>query len=463
MGSFGTVWAAEQKDGSQELALKEVTCRCRADLQNALFEAHLLRTLGGGPDRPRKSTPSRLPALIASEILTGGADATRVCLAMTRMPGEPVDLFLQDWRRKTVAGRRCTAAQSVHFARELLVQLCPTFEEISAVAYHRDVNAHNILIEGGWSATPSFGLVDFGLAVDSECWRQEDSRGAPPPRPTRIGSSGAHSWQRLDVGGDCRYWPVAAWVQFLLGWREVAANPVLLAEYEHRLDFHALGLTAVQVVAETLPLPLEAPDGAAGPASDTPEEFWALQRAWIRYWNRVLALHCELVEVFTSKGDWDVVKAQYIQDGLHERIADDMSEIRKALSAAADACARAPASAKLGDAPALFHALLFLVGDGYEGPNVGSGPGAESSGPQRWREVQAVLAGPPPRTRVPKGARAGGLVPHCEEPQLNAEPGQDLMNTISKLSDKVERLSSVMAKLEGRRETPAALRPHGSS
>eukprot|EP00913_Durusdinium_trenchii_P023616 g22188.t1 len=99
---------------------------------------------------------------------------------------------------------RCCRCRRLE-ARALLEQLAPTMAAISKVTYHRDVNAHNILAHLEGDRPPvSFGLVDFGLAVDASTWM--DVSAANP-----LGKS---EWEYLDVGGDCRYWPVSAWRQF---------------------------------------------------------------------------------------------------------------------------------------------------------------------------------------------------------------------------------------------------------
>eukprot|EP00959_Pyramimonas_sp_CCMP1952_P043471 909128-Pyramimonas_sp.AAC.1 len=64
---------------------------------------------------------------------------------MTRIAGDPLDSFLE--RRASQGGPRAGLQEASFFARQLLVQLAPAFEHISELAYHRDVNAHNILVD----------------------------------------------------------------------------------------------------------------------------------------------------------------------------------------------------------------------------------------------------------------------------------------------------------------------------
>merc|ERR1719469_88907 len=138
----------------------------------------------------------------------------------------------------------------------------------------------------------------------------EDNRGVAPARPTRIGVDGACTWHHLDVGGDCRYWPVSAWVQFLLGWTELEAHPPLRFEYQTQLDLHSFGLTALQVFVEMLP-PLRSSDAISGLSSSQDGHVQllsgvaALQVAWERYWSTVTPLHSRLMDTFHNGGDWD--------------------------------------------------------------------------------------------------------------------------------------------------------------
>lgn len=372
-------------------------------------------------------------------------------LAMTRMPGEPLDLFLEAWRhrRSAPSERRVRVSHSCTLARELLLQLSPTFECISSHAFHRDVNAHNILIDAGWDVAPSFGLVDFGLAVDAHCWQMEDNGGVAPTQPTRVGADGACTWHHLDVGGDCRYWPVSAWLQFLLGWREVSSSPAMLLEYQSRLDLHALGITATQVLAETLPQMSAEPDGAAGPSlADVPDELWALQRAWERYWGHVLPMHCQLVDTFTNAGDWDALKMEYISNSVHQTVAEDLRALRVAIRDAGDACSRAPVSADVAGFPGLCAALLALLdADGAAEQAAGTGP---ANGPRCWREIHRLLRqGAATYQSATSGSKKDKPV---AAGTLKGESNSDLLKKISQLSDKVDQLAQAMARLEERRD-----------
>lgn len=475
MGSFGTVWAAEDTEGS-ELAVKEICCNSHSDLTNALFELHLLRILGTAPsaelagrceaptaDRPadpsvsgayegspHASCAGLVPSLVAHDSLQLGAETWRVRLLMTRVHGEPLDLFLEQRRARQEAleagtlangGLRQQFEEACFFAHELLVQLAPGFEHISSVALHRDVNSHNILVDLA-EDSPRYGLVDFGLAVDSDCWCSEDGTTPTQSRPSRVGADGSATWHYLDVGGDCRYWPLAAWVQFLAGWRELASSPSLSLEYQTRLDLHALGITALQVLAELLPLPPESAsggrsseilEGALEIGSSTwdqaPPEFLVLRLVWERYWSRVSPLHARLINTFHNGGDWDTLKLDCIQSNVHDKIAEDLRMLRAAIKEVGEACRRAAATApvdveadsassvmsasSMTSAAGLFSALLLLITDG-QSQEVTDGPGV-------WRAVQEAL-GPPSNNGV---AKKPSYAPPCKPMTSNKAVAQD--------------------------------------
>lgn len=403
MGSFGAVWAASSDD-VPALAIKEIECCSHADLLNALFEGHLLRTFTPkGPRTPRQAGDSNdaeddvnlarvLPWLVASETLHLGPQLWRVRLAMTRLPGKPLDCFLEHGQREDLhrRGNRDAANwRSLHkacfFAREMFSQLAPALKVVSSMAFHRDVNPHNILIELDDSeARPRFSLVDFGLAVDALCWQREEGSGWTMSRPSRVGQDGACTWHNLDVGGDCRYWPESAWVQFLHGWMEVESNPAWLFEYQALLDTHAFALTSVQMIAEMLP-PFR--DCASMDASSDPGGVWAsfraMQLAWDVYYETVTPLHTRLMDTFHHSGDWDSLKLSCIDKNVETLIADHVGELRTAIQIARDRCIGAPAECGVSGLGGLFSALLLLLG--------GGDPTDHLQGPQLWKEVVALL------------------------------------------------------------------------
>jgi len=411
-GSFGAVWAADAAAEDASLAIKEILCSTQADLLNALFEGHLLRLFGGAgataaalgdaaavqrgeaatstEGDERSALARAIPALVACDTQQLEGDVWRVRLAMTRVSGEPLDAFLRRRAQRLgawggrAAGLRQRLLEGSHFARQLLTQLAPAFEHISAYALHRDVNAHNILVDGDDEPLPRYGLVDFGLAVDAQCWQSGPAAASTTARPSRVGQDGACTWHHLDVGGDCRYWPVSAWVQFLLGWTELEACPPLCFEYKTQIDLHSLGLTALQVIAEMLPMPPDPLDPSMLQGSAI-REICTLRLAWENYWLTVSPLHTRLIDTFHNGGSWDALKTDCLEDGIHEVVAQRLTDLRFSLFELCDACRQAPEEAGIGNMADLFSTLLLLISNGDSNDRV--------EGPTRWREVSLALGG----------------------------------------------------------------------
>lgn len=365
-GSFGAVWAAEADDGSQA-AVKEILCRSELELERAATEGQLLRLLdstGMGICSPggEHTALNCFPSLVSSEATETGPRTWRVRLAMSRVPGAPLEQFLasapQAW-----AGRdpRCQLAEACRYAGELLVQLAPALEHISSKVYHRDVSPRNILIKElarpglHPQSQPSFGLVDFGLAVDGGQWRSDESSS--------------------DLGGDGRYWPASAWFVFGHGTRELSKHPDLRHEYRTCLDVHALGITALRCLMELTPgLPdmvLGAPpstararwDAGLGVAMPKLQVLWV---AWQRYWSDARRFWQPVYDAFNEGGDFETLKAAYARAGVHRVISADLCALRAALCQARAACESAPPSSGLAGMPAFFDALLLMVRPGRE-------------------------------------------------------------------------------------------------
>lgn len=441
MGSFGTVWAAEDIQHPRKLAVKEIACRSATELMNALFEKHLLGILAssnldathyGGAYTPPTAMASgssanldlsKIPHLVGHEVL-GECKPKRVRLAMTRVPGIALEDFLEQRRVEAasasaaglVVGAQRRFNEAVEYAYSLVSQLAPVFQHTSTFAIHRDVNTHNILIDAETTpGVPNFGLVDFGLAVDCKCWCSHEGDPDTHKRPTRIGQDSVMTWRYLDIAGDCRYWPVSAWTQFLIGWKEIDANPCLKSEYMLQLDQHALGITVMKVFVELLSPPPPKGDGGDNgrssehgashmhgsvESSEIPhlrQEIWSLLRSWSSYWKHITPVHRKLISTFHNNGDWDVLKQMCEDTNFYRNIATDLPKMREAICQAAEACHRAASKSEQGlddasaasDAPLfakasrLFQALLLLISDGAT-PDMPNGPDA-------WHAVSHIL------------------------------------------------------------------------
>mmetsp|Transcript_25049 Transcript_25049/g.45969 ORF Transcript_25049/g.45969 Transcript_25049/m.45969 type:complete len:1050 (-) Transcript_25049:47-3196(-) len=397
MGSFGVVWAAECSSIEGDVAVKEILCQSQTDLARAVYEAQLLWMLGATatPSSAHRSSssmlrgsasPLRIPAYVASDMAqTGEPEVCRVRLAMTRIPGEPLDRYLRDRRHQLDVelselsddalpeALQGQVAEAHSYARELILQLAPTMEKIATLAYHRDVNAHNILLSVDNQipgATPQYGLVDFGLAVDATRWRGGEKADA----------KGTGDWQHLDVGGDCRYWPASAWLQFQVGCYDLATAVSLCLEYQTHLDLQGLGITAMQVLIEMMPTSANGKsfDSVEGLGKLVPPEFWQLGIVWDEYWDAATRFWTALLDTFRNNGDWNVLKNEFIQIGVHDVLGRKLAALRKVLTEVEEACKRLPSDHYLHEAEALFASLLVLISSGEE-----------REGTTMWEEVLA--------------------------------------------------------------------------
>lgn len=408
MGSFGAVWAGNlQSDASDgelsEVAIKEIICRSQVDLANAAYEGRLLELLmakncRSGPLAKKGKDPlDRIPSFVANEIEVTGPESWRVRLAMSKVPGIALDQYLESLQPENGPPSQGPSEQlaqftkACNFALALVQQIAPVFERLSLLAYHRDINSHNVLVDVGssldnCSASPCFGLVDFGLAVDVTQWR---------------GNFGPESWHLVDIGGDCRYWPMSAWLQFECGWQELSKYPPLSSEYQAQLDLHALGITALQALAGICSELVESGETSA-PSVDTPgpvlPEVVGLLTAWQKYWKNATRFWQRLLDTFRNGGDQNALKVWCIEEGVHNVIGQDLAALRAALRQAGEAC-RAGSEDAIPGADTLFSVLLELVSAGGV-----CGDADESIRPSSWDAVMAIVA---PAETKPKGVSSG--------------------------------------------------------
>lgn len=328
----------------------------------AEFEGEILKLCAS---RGPANELNHVPALLSMEKECLGLDSWRVRLAMTRLPGEPLDDFLERVEAAATLApprkprRRLIRALSL--ATQLLRQLAPAMDRLSEWVFHRDVHPRNMLIEDrGSDQPPRFGLVDFGLAVDAEAWR----RGA---------------WREHGAAGDCRYWPTSAWLVFGHGTGELAERPGLTHEFEARLDQHALGLSALEVLVRVSP--------EAWLEEGTPEALLeglrGLRAAWERYWEDVSRFWEVVYGAYTGGKDIGELKVACAEVGVHGIVCKALKGLRAALRELQKTFGpQAPVHADENDAgasradadstilattgPPLVEALLQLISDGDE-------------------------------------------------------------------------------------------------
>jgi hypothetical protein len=328
-GSFSEVWGGETVSAGggatglkhgQEIAIKDICCNSRAELQQALFEAGLLERLRG-PEL-------RIPAYLGHRVdkrqvppQNGGGSGYRVRVAMTRAPGEPLDNFL---KRPPPVGQDGPNAvrRGCALATQLLRQLGPTLERVSKQCWHRDVNSHNVLlsdaVDGGrlvhcgdpdeTARRASFWLIDFGLAVDSNTWQKQ--------------------WHYADVAGDCRYWGPSSFLMSFYGAEDTATRKDFCNQYRHRLDAVGLGLTAMEVLCATV----LATSQSWG--EDSLRGSWRkLFMAWEKYREEVTRWHTQIYHIFASGADVGPLYRQLAQERVVDRVMEHHARLRSLLRA----------------------------------------------------------------------------------------------------------------------------------
>lgn len=376
-GSFGAVWGARASSGPDcygEVAIKEILCRSETELLRAVMERKLLKFVkgptAGSDDSPAIAAARRFPSLVASEVEALGADFWQVRLAMTRLAGKPLESLLdgcQDELQACAAGEppaplaqtaSCRLADASRCVRSMLQQLAPALEHLSSRAHHRDITPRNVLVDV-IDGSHSWGLVDFGLAVDSAKWRRE--------------------MLTHDIGGDGHYWPTSSWFVLAYGAHHLESYPALLQEYEQCLDLHALGITALRTFME-----FWAPKYQKEDVESVAGEDWAqcaklirLQIAWSRFWHDIAHFWQPIFDAFACGGAeaLERLKSNYAHAGVHHMVSADLCAVRAALRELREV-------AVLPDLRVVCDALLVMVR-----------PGKAREDAASWPQVLAALAG----------------------------------------------------------------------
>lgn len=318
-GAYARVWSATDPAGLSEAAIKEMRCGQGpgilpdATVQRAIFEVGVMQRLGeddGGPD-------VCAPRVVDHQFWQLGASMPGAFLcrvAMTRRPGTS----LASWLEARVArGPRATAPSHVadeamrycmsfieaaHFGRAMVAQIAPTLGKLNAsIAYHRDVNARNLLVYSPSDADPDepscgsappdatvleFSLVDFGSSTDARAWL----------------GAGEGSWQVENPTGDARYWGPVSWLRFLGGAQAVAQDAGMCWQYSRRLDVFALAICSLESIAKlhSVDCPTEAMLRAL-PANRSVEArliqgVQRLRGSWSSYWAGAVGYFDRLAE-----------------------------------------------------------------------------------------------------------------------------------------------------------------------
>jgi len=320
-GSYSEVWRAEVLGGApglREVALKEVHCTNQVELQQAIFEVQVLLAL------ERSVTPGqklRVPRCIAYKVEPKGG-GWKVRTGMTVVPGESLDFFI---RHPPPRSRSRSAAlhRGCALAAKLIRDVGPMLQLLGPIAWHRDVNSHNILIDDAPDELPNdgiaqqttFWLIDFGLAVDSQSWVTANGK-----------------WRTEYIGGDSRYWPPSSWIMHLLGPEGFTGRQDLCEQYQRRLDIHGLGITALELLCTiglSCPASQEEQERGSGPAWE------AVLEAWRRYRDNVWRWWSAVYQAFSTGGDIAPVQAQLVQDRIIEQLLVLLANIRRSLQTCA--------------------------------------------------------------------------------------------------------------------------------
>jgi serine/threonine protein kinase len=300
-GSFGVVYAGTDDNSDEPVAIKDIKCRSEKELDQAKFEFDVMKKLQDklattSPRRAQSVNKLHCPKFFATQSIMLGPSQWKVLGAMERVTGEPLD----GWEAK----KKGTLAfdDSCTLAGIMLEQLVPTFDRVSEIAFHRDVNAHNILInvDNDDISTANFTLIDFGLAVDAREWING-------------------KWKTHDIGGDCRYWPASAWMQFIYGYKYLEKMKSHSHHYIKMLDIYSLALNAIQLIVDTMD-PNSAPAAAA------------LGPAWARYWDHSTHFWKQVYAVFSKGGDWNRLKNDFMKIRAQETTEANVKKLRDLLN-----------------------------------------------------------------------------------------------------------------------------------
>jgi len=452
-GSYSFVWRAEVVDalngasldlpganGKREVALKDVQCKSEPEFEQSLFEVKLLQAFeqahspsfagpaaplaGAGArrsDSPERSRPSKPPALRFPRCFGYRVDTceegSMVRTVMARLPGEQLDVWL---RRTAVAavepadqvGKMASArSRSLDWVSEmrrgcvmaerLVQQVGPTLERLASLAWHRDVNSHNLLVSDGLEGTlspthgpeelssrASFWLVDFGLAVDSQKWVSTETREG--------------DWRSTDISGDCRYWPVSSWMMHLFGSEFLQTQRDFCNQYQTRLDIHGLGITAVELICTTA-LAVRSVSTMPEEDADSHGHWGRLLDTWQLYVETVEAWWVQIYRVFSTGGDFRPVHSWLVQQCVADQVTVFLEDIRSALRTCIG-CAEDPGVGRV------LHMVAELI---------------DETSTLELRDVCSMRPIPPARSDPEDGTRLGaatvsGIAPEAQSPDTVA-------------------------------------------
>jgi hypothetical protein len=240
----------------------------------------------------------------------------------------------------------------------MIAQLAPTFERLNgSIAYHRDVNARNLLVHYPLDGSPDdrggplpvdvssleFTILDFGSSTDARAWL----------------GAGEGSWQVENPTGDARYWGPASWVRFLGGPQALSAEASLLRQYTRRLDIFALAVCTLELLVKlhNVDYPSEACMRNLGENRNAEVQLaqcvWRAHSSWNSYWNIAVSSFDRLAEYsrLSCMGDqaqalqiWQSLCASHIPETMSQKL----HELCGDLHYLAEVCRHMPGGAACG-------------------------------------------------------------------------------------------------------------------
>lgn len=288
-GNFGVVWEVREVVTGLLAALK-VSTPSADSTEAAVFEVDVLRRLASGLGEA-EGDPCHAPRYFAHEVspvpgsTTGRKSIT--CL-MSKVAGGPLDKWIygasfNEDRLRSMAIREVlegplpesqlatrSLAEAAGVARELLLQLAPVFGVLDGIAFHRDVSAHNCMVQET-DGKLTFALIDFGLAVRSSTWRTD--------------------CRNSNLAGTPNYFPPSTWMLFTHGHRYLEQHPnqTFLRQYQERLDYFAVGVLSLELLFALW-------DGKATDAKDA--IYLECRTRWRAYWTKAVTFY----QGFFNKG-----------------------------------------------------------------------------------------------------------------------------------------------------------------
>lgn len=484
-GSYSVVWRAEvvaslpNTEGEapleeREVALKDVLCKSHAALRQSLFEVQLLlalerRALTSASAKSERKC-SRLPRCHSYKV---GAhrEGWSVRMALSRLPGEQLD----DWLRRAATAvvddvtRKSGKAQptwtseiarGVSLAEHLVKQLGPALEHLAPLAWHRDVNSHNILISDSLERTTldpklsgdrsAFWLCDLGLAVDSRGWVSDEGE-----------------WRVTDIGGDCRYWPASSWMVHLYGADYLLARQDYCRQYQTRLDIHGLGITAVELLC-SIALSARAAGAPEDEGFDRHGHWKHLLDSWQRYHETVGEWWETIYKVFSVGGDFRPVHSWLVQEAVADQVIAMIKEIRQVMHDCAS-CTDDPRTARLlrvvadltdeaskielSEACEILERDIFPETSATGGPNKAGNAAALTPGAALGVAAQSAIVSAP---YVPP---AKPEVTMETAPQVLSPPGEDAASLAAAAAQEGRRALENLAPIPSIAASVAATRP----